>query len=173
MCIFSWSSWSSVQLGVVQWRHIISGGGRAGAARRGRRGAGPRLAPRAVPGLGLRSPTGCASFTLIREKNKRWPHARTKANKREAAHRPPCFMVDCCGTGPPSRVDSHFNCPLQFLPHNCIMLIYLLITFSTAWQHTIIGLITYLLHFITKNKCRRWTNMVKWYNHGFYKNCSG
>lgn len=111
VCIFSWSSWSSVQLGVVQWRHIISGGGRAGAARRGRR----RSSTRAVPGRGLRSPTGCASFTLIREKNKRWPHARTKANKREAAHRPPCFMVDCCGTGAAGRADSHFNCPLPYL----------------------------------------------------------
>lgn len=86
--IFSWSGRAFVQLGVVQWSRIISGrGGGAGAARL-----------TAVPGSGLRSTTGCASFTLIREKNKRRPHARMKANKREAAPRLPCFMVDCCGT---------------------------------------------------------------------------
>lgn len=95
--IFSWSGRAFVQLGVVQWSRIISG--RGGGARRG---AGAlRLTP--VPGCGLRSTTGCASFTLIREKNKRRPHARMKAKNREAAPRLPCFMVDCCGTGATNR----------------------------------------------------------------------
>ena len=89
-----------VQLGSVQRRTSLEGGGAARA-----QSAGSRLCKGARVLL-LRRPSvedRLRIFYSNQGKNKRRPHAQMKANKRETAHRPPCFMVDCCGTIASSR----------------------------------------------------------------------
>lgn len=104
---------AGVQLEVVG-RCIISVSGAAGGAGIGReaRGAGRGPHPQSSLDLdrGLRSPTGCASSTLIMEKNTRRTHCARESERRGSEH-PACRVLwrSRCGTGAFRAVAGSFS----------------------------------------------------------------